>query len=68
MHSGAVALPISLDSAQLPIKVAGRMGDLFADQLQDPRSEVLMQVIDKISQGRLGEVCFATMVGTPESG
>ncbi|MGE6284743.1 DUF4113 domain-containing protein [Aeromonas media] len=34
-------------------------GDLFADRQQDPRSEALMQVIDKINRGRLGKVYFA---------
>lgn len=34
-------------------------GDLFTDQQQTPRSEALMQVIDKINQGRLGKVYFA---------
>ncbi|WP_236759494.1 DUF4113 domain-containing protein [Aeromonas veronii] len=33
--------------------------DLFAAQQQSPRSEALMQVIDKINQGRLGKVYFA---------
>lgn len=33
--------------------------DLFAAQQQFPRSEALMQVIDKINQGRLGKVYFA---------
>lgn len=36
-----------------------QQGDLFADEEQDPRSEALMQVIDKINQGRLGKVYFA---------
>ncbi len=34
-------------------------GDLFADRQQDPHSEALMKVIDKINQGRLGKVYFA---------
>lgn len=34
-------------------------GDLFTDQQQAPRSEALMQVIDKINQGPLGKVYFA---------
>ncbi|MCX9133909.1 DUF4113 domain-containing protein [Aeromonas veronii] len=37
-----------------------QQGDLFAAQQQSPRSEALMQVIDKINQGRLGKVFFAT--------
>ncbi|WP_302055697.1 DUF4113 domain-containing protein [Aeromonas sp. FDAARGOS 1408] len=36
-----------------------QQGDLFAAQQQSPRSEALMQVIDKINQGRLGKVYFA---------
>ncbi|MGY6037790.1 translesion error-prone DNA polymerase V subunit UmuC [Aeromonas sp. AE23HZ002T15] len=36
-----------------------QQGDLFTDQQQTPRSEALMQVIDKINQGRLGKVYFA---------
>ena len=36
-----------------------QQGDLFAAQQQSPRSEALMQVIDKINQGRLGRVYFA---------
>ncbi|TNH91128.1 protein UmuC [Aeromonas hydrophila] len=36
-----------------------QQGDLFADQQQDPRGEALMQVMDKINQGRLGKVYFA---------
>ncbi|MGY3884239.1 translesion error-prone DNA polymerase V subunit UmuC [Aeromonas aquatica] len=39
--------------------VSMHQGDLFADPQQDPRSEALMQVIDKINQGRLGKVYFA---------
>ncbi len=35
-----------------------QQGDLFTEQ-QDPRSEALMQVIDKINQGRMGKVYFA---------
>ncbi|MFH7524061.1 translesion error-prone DNA polymerase V subunit UmuC [Aeromonas sp. A5] len=34
-------------------------GDLFADEQQDPRSDALMQVIDRINQGRMGRVYFA---------
>ncbi|MEL3922121.1 translesion error-prone DNA polymerase V subunit UmuC [Aeromonas enteropelogenes] len=34
-------------------------GDLFADEQQDPRSDALMQVIDRINQGRMGKVYFA---------
>ncbi|MNP36497.1 DNA polymerase V subunit UmuC [compost metagenome] len=34
-------------------------GDLFADRQQDPRSEVLMKVIDQINQGRWGKIYFA---------
>ena len=41
------------------IPVGMQQGDLFADQQQTPRSEALMQVIDKINQGRLGKVYFA---------
>lgn len=33
--------------------------DLFTNDLQSPRSEALMQVIDQINQGRLGKVYFA---------
>ncbi len=36
-----------------------RQGDLFAVEQQSPRSEALMQVIDKINQWRLGKVYFA---------
>ncbi len=36
-----------------------QQGDLFAAQQQSPRSEALMQVIDKINQGRLGRVYLA---------
>jgi hypothetical protein len=36
-----------------------QQGDLFVAQPQSPRSEALMQVIDKINQGRLGKVYFA---------
>ncbi|MNY02051.1 DNA polymerase V subunit UmuC [compost metagenome] len=36
-----------------------QQGDLFAPEQQSPRSEALMQVIDKINQGRLGKVYFA---------
>ncbi|WP_185423401.1 DUF4113 domain-containing protein [Aeromonas hydrophila] len=36
-----------------------QQGDLFAGEQQDPRSAKLMQVIDKINQGRLGKVYFA---------
>ncbi|HHQ4786458.1 translesion error-prone DNA polymerase V subunit UmuC [Aeromonas hydrophila] len=36
-----------------------QQGDLFTDQQQTPRSEALMQVIDKINQERLGKVYFA---------
>lgn len=36
-----------------------QQGDLFAADEQSPRSEALMQVIDKINQGRLGKVYFA---------
>ena len=36
-----------------------QQGDLFAAQQQSPRNEALMQVIDKINQGRLGKVYFA---------
>ncbi|MCX4045664.1 MULTISPECIES: translesion error-prone DNA polymerase V subunit UmuC [Aeromonas] len=35
-----------------------QQGDLFANHQQEPRSEALMQVIDKINQGRLGKVYF----------
>jgi DNA polymerase V len=38
---------------------AMQQGDLFADEQQAPRSEALMQVIDKINQGQLGKVYFA---------
>lgn len=38
---------------------AMQQGDLFADVQQDPRSEALMQVIDKINQGRMGKIYFA---------
>ncbi len=38
---------------------AMQQGDLFADEQQAPRSEALMQVIDKINQGRMGKVYFA---------
>ncbi|MFM4938163.1 translesion error-prone DNA polymerase V subunit UmuC [Aeromonas enteropelogenes] len=34
-------------------------GDLFAEEQQDPRSDALMQVIDRINQGRMGKVYFA---------
>lgn len=37
-----------------------QQGDQFAAQQQSPRSEALMQVIDKINRGRLGKVYFAT--------
>ncbi len=33
--------------------------DLFSSEQQKPRSEALMQVIDKINQGGLGKVYFA---------
>ncbi|HDZ8828526.1 TPA: translesion error-prone DNA polymerase V subunit UmuC [Aeromonas dhakensis] len=36
-----------------------QQGDLFASDQQVPRSEALMQVIDKINRGRLGKVYFA---------
>ncbi|WP_324002494.1 translesion error-prone DNA polymerase V subunit UmuC [Aeromonas dhakensis] len=36
-----------------------QQGDLFAGDQQAPRSEALMQVIDKINRGRLGKVYFA---------
>lgn len=36
-----------------------QQGDLFATEQQSPRSEALMQVIDKNNQGRLGKVYFA---------
>ncbi|SIP88239.1 translesion error-prone DNA polymerase V subunit UmuC [Aeromonas hydrophila] len=36
-----------------------QQGDLFAGDQQVPRSEALMQVIDKINRGRLGKVYFA---------
>lgn len=36
-----------------------QQGDLFACDQQAPRSEELMQVIDKINRGRLGKVYFA---------
>ena len=44
-----------------PLGNDGRLyaGDLFASEQQAPRSEALMQVIDKINQGRLGKVYFA---------
>ena len=32
---------------------------VFAAQQKSPRSEALMQIIDKINQGRLGKVYFA---------
>ncbi|MGU5694964.1 translesion error-prone DNA polymerase V subunit UmuC [Aeromonas veronii] len=35
-----------------------QQGDLFANHQQEPRSEALMLVIDKINQGRLGKVYF----------
>lgn len=35
-----------------------QQGDLFTNHLQEPHSEALMQVIDKINQGRLGKVYF----------
>ncbi|OCA59856.1 protein UmuC [Aeromonas piscicola] len=41
------------------IPVGMQQGDLFTDQQQTLRSEALMQVIDKINQGRLGKVYFA---------
>ncbi len=37
-----------------------QQGDLFIDQQQDPRSDALMRVIDKINQERWGKVYFAT--------
>ena len=36
-----------------------QQGDLFAAEQQSPRSEALMQVIDRINQGRMGKVYFA---------
>ncbi|WP_275918607.1 DUF4113 domain-containing protein [Aeromonas sp. 2HA2] len=36
-----------------------QQGELFTDQQQAPRAEALMQVMDKINQGRLGKVYFA---------
>ncbi|WP_235354720.1 DUF4113 domain-containing protein [Aeromonas hydrophila] len=36
-----------------------QQGDLFAADQQSPHSKALMQVIDKINQGRLGKVYFA---------
>ncbi len=36
-----------------------QQGDLFISQQQTPRSEALMQVIDKINQGRQGKIYFA---------
>ncbi|MFQ2157557.1 translesion error-prone DNA polymerase V subunit UmuC [Aeromonas hydrophila] len=36
-----------------------QQGDLFAGDQQAPRSEALMQVIDKINRGQLGKVYFA---------
>ncbi len=36
-----------------------QQGDLFAGELQAPRSEALMQVIDRINRGGLGRVYFA---------
>ncbi|WP_368859011.1 DUF4113 domain-containing protein [Aeromonas hydrophila] len=36
-----------------------QQGDLFAADQQSPRSEALMQVIDKINHGRLGKIYFA---------
>ncbi|WP_368151589.1 DUF4113 domain-containing protein [Aeromonas sp. R2-4] len=42
-----------------------QQGDLFAAQQQYPRSEALMQVIDKINQGRLGKVYFAARGRAP---
>lgn len=36
-----------------------QQGDLFAEQPQDPRRDALMQVIDKINQGRMGKIYFA---------
>ncbi|MCE9955602.1 MULTISPECIES: DUF4113 domain-containing protein [Aeromonas] len=39
--------------------VGMQQGDLFAAEQQSPRSEALMQVIDRINQGRMGKVFFA---------
>lgn len=36
-----------------------QQGNLFAAEQQSPRSEALMQVIDKINHGRLGKIYFA---------
>jgi DNA polymerase V len=36
-----------------------QQGDLFINEQQDPRSDALMQVIDRINQGRMGKVYFA---------
>ncbi len=43
-----------------------QQGDLFAAQPQSPRSEALMQVIDKINQGRLGRSISRPVAATPE--
>ncbi|MGN5290415.1 DinB/UmuC family translesion DNA polymerase [Aeromonas sp. 11P] len=37
-----------------------QQGGLFGSEQQDPRSDALMQVIDRINQGRLGKVYFAS--------
>ncbi|MGL5130532.1 MAG: translesion error-prone DNA polymerase V subunit UmuC [Aeromonas popoffii] len=36
-----------------------QQGDLFINEQQDPRSDALMKVIDRINQGKMGKVYFA---------
>ncbi|KFN19079.1 translesion error-prone DNA polymerase V subunit UmuC [Aeromonas bestiarum] len=36
-----------------------QQGDLFINEQQDHRSDALMQVIDRINQGRMGKIYFA---------
>lgn len=37
-----------------------QQGDLFTNEQQEPRSNALMQVIDKINQEGMGKVDFGT--------
>ncbi|MFM5129455.1 hypothetical protein ACET9N_19095 [Aeromonas veronii] len=45
-----------------------QQSDLFAAQQQSQRCEELMQVIDKLNQGRLGKVYFAAAAEIAKSG
>lgn len=56
-HCDRSQLPDQWQSGFTPANM--QQGDLFAGKPQTQRSEALMQIIDKINQGRLGKVYFA---------